>query len=204
MWKYISFSSPGISFDFAHFVKRSYPRFFLGFSLRFVLIALLQRAILASHTSSHVSIYRSLISFAVSRPQHLVLHVILISSFITDVIAPPLRGASERCNAFPSYAEEDFAIVSRSVWMSSWSNWMAVIFPFSRAPGLNVSLVVGILNYGVFNRLRSPARKTHSLTCEQNSSLDELFIGYFTYWYVNAAGRDMHIEFANCYSGISR
>lgn len=78
--------------------------------------------ILAFHISSRVSIYRSLISFVVSRPPHLVLHVILISSFITDVIVPPLRGASKRCNAFPSYAKKDFVVVSRSVWMSYWSN----------------------------------------------------------------------------------
>lgn len=49
-------------------------------------------AILAFRISFRVSIYRSLISFTISRLPHLVLHVILISSFITDVIAPPLRG----------------------------------------------------------------------------------------------------------------
>lgn len=138
-------SSSGVILDFS----------FGLFSSRFF------NAILVFHISSRVSIYRSLILFVVSRPPHLVLHVILISSFITDVIAPPLRGASKRCNAFPSYAEKDFVVVSRSVWMSHWSHWMAYI-SFFTSSGLNVSLEGGILNYEF---LRSLARKTYSLMC---------------------------------------
>lgn len=142
-------SSSGVIFDFS------------GSFFRFVFFSHSFNAILAFHISSRVSIYRSLISFAVSRPLHLVLHVILISSFITDVIAPPLRGASKRCNAFPSYAEKDFVVVSRSVWMSHWSNWMIIIFPFfTSSPWLKCFAQSWNIKLRVFNRLRSPARKT--------------------------------------------
>lgn len=77
------------------------------------------------------STYLSLFNF-IRRlsPAHLALHVILISSFITDVIAPLLGSASERCNALPSYAVENFVVVLRNTCMLRWSNWTTVTFPF--------------------------------------------------------------------------
>lgn len=106
-------------------------------------------AIFAFHISFRLTIYRSLISFAVSLPPHLVLHVILISSFITDVIAPPLRGATKRCNAFPSYVKRRISWSFREAygWMVALVKQDGYYISFFTSSSLNVSLEVGILNY---------------------------------------------------------
>lgn len=161
MKTHLIFIPPGVSFDFVHFVERSYyPRFFRRSSRRFVLPAhFFERQSLPFTYPLHVSIYRSLISFAVlsAAAPRVTCHPDLVVYHWCHRATAARRIRALQCVSF--LCGERFSWWKVSAWRNGCptgqTGW-PLYFPFyelrlkCHARSWNIKL-------RVFNRLRSPA-----------------------------------------------